>query len=72
MRAWDVVKNLKLVANTGMERNPDNTGASDSAFLICGVICSVASNPDIDIGTRYDWNSAETEISVMAGVIFRF
>ncbi len=69
---WDVVKDLKLVANAGMERNPDNTGASDSAFLIGGVIYSFASNLDIDIGAKYDWNSSETEISLMAGMAFRF
>jgi len=69
---WEAVKDLKLVANVGMERNPDDTGANDSAFLIGGVIYSFTDNLDIDFGAKYGWNSSETEISLMAGIAFRF
>jgi hypothetical protein len=69
---WEAVKNLKLVANIGMERNPDDSADNDPAFLIGGVIYSVTENLDIDCGIKYGLNSSETDTSLMAGMAFRF
>ncbi|MDD5724019.1 MAG: transporter [Syntrophales bacterium] len=75
---WEVVKNLNLVANIGMERNPDDSdsdsdsASNDPAFIIGGVIYSVTENFDVDCGVKYGLNSSETDTSLMAGMAFRF
>jgi hypothetical protein len=69
---WEAVKNLKLVANIGVERNPDDSANRDPAFLIGGVIYSVAENIDLDCGIKYGLNSSETDCSLMAGIAVRF
>ena len=69
---WEVVKNLKLVANIGIERNPDDDANNDPAFLIGGVIYSVTENFDLDCGVKYGLNSSETDLSLMAGITYRF
>ena len=69
---WEVVKNLKLAANVGIERNPDDDANNDPAFLIGGVIYSVNENFDVDFGVKYGLTDSETDISALAGVAFRF
>jgi hypothetical protein len=69
---WGIVKDLKLVANIGIERNPDNTGEDNPAFLIGGLIYSILENVDIDCGIKYGLNSSETDYSLMAGIAIRF
>lgn len=69
---YAIVNDLKLVANVGSEKNPDKAGDNDPAFLIAGVIYSVNENFDIDAGVKYGMNSSETDLSLMAGMAFRF
>ena len=69
---YEVIKNLKLVGNVGIERNPDKAADNDPAFFIGGVIYSLAENFDIDCGVKYGLSSAETDWSLMAGMAFRF
>jgi hypothetical protein len=69
---WEVVRNLKLAANIGIERNPDDDANNDPAFLIGGVIYSVNENFDVDFGVKYSLTDAETDISALAGIAFRF
>lgn len=68
----EVVKNVRLVANVGQERNPEDSGKNDPAFLIGGVIYSVSENVDLDCGLKFGLNSSETDVSVLAGVTYRF
>lgn len=69
---YDIIKNLKIVGNIGIERNADKTEASDPAFLIGGVIYSVSERFDIDLGVKYGLTAPETDWSLMAGMTFRF
>ena len=69
---WEAIKNLKLVANVGIERNPDNDASNNPAFLIGGVIYSVTENFDLDCGVKYGLNSSESDLSLMAGITYRF
>lgn len=69
---WEAVRNLKLVANIGMERNPDDSADNHPAFIIGGVIYSVTENLDVDFGIKYGLNTSETDYSLMAGMAFRF
>jgi hypothetical protein len=68
----DIVKNLKAVANIGMEKNPDKTSETDPAFLLGGLIYSVTDNLDADVGLKGALNQPETDISYLAGITVRF
>jgi len=69
---WEAVKNLKLVADVGIERNPDDDAKDDPAFLISGIIYSVNDNFDVDFGAKCGLTNSETDFSLLAGVTFRF
>lgn len=69
---WEVIKNLKLVANIGAERNADENAKDDPAFLIGGVIYTVVPNVDLDCGVKYGLTSSEVDFSLLAGITIRF
>jgi hypothetical protein len=67
----EVVKDLNLVANIGMERNPDRTSDTDPAFILGGIIYSVREERDLDFGVKAGLNKTETDYTVLAGVTWR-
>ncbi len=69
---YEVIKDLNLVANIGMERNPDDEADDDPAFIIGGVIYSINDNLDVDLGVKCGLTDTETDISALTGVAFRF
>lgn len=69
---WEVIKDLNLVANIGVERNPAAESSENPAFLIGGVIYSISENFDVDCGVKYGLTDAETDITALAGLTFRF
>jgi len=69
---WEVVKNLKLAADIGAERNPDDEADDDPAFFIGGIIYSINDNLDVDLGAKIGLTDPETDFSALAGVTFRF
>jgi hypothetical protein len=69
---YDVVENLKIVGNIGIEKNTDKTADNDPAFILGGLIYSISKSFDIDFGVKYGLTSSETDMSVMAGTSFRF
>ena len=68
----EIVKDLNLVANIGVERNPDTEASEDPVFLIGGVIYSINENFDIDFGVKCGLTDSETDIIGLAGLTFRF
>jgi Putative MetA-pathway of phenol degradation len=69
---WEVVKYLKLAADIGIKRNPDEDAKDDPAFLIGGIIYSINENFDVDLGIKYGLTTSETDFSLMTGMTFRF
>ncbi|MBI5590003.1 MAG: transporter [Deltaproteobacteria bacterium] len=69
---YDVVENLKIVGNIGMEKNTDKAADNDPAFILGGIIYSISKSFDIDFGVKYGLASSETDMSLMAGTTFRF
>ena len=67
----EVVKDLNLVANIGMEKNPDKTSDTHPAFILGGVIYSITENVDIDFGVKCGLNKPETDYSILAGITWR-
>jgi len=68
----DVVKDLKLVANIGMEKNPDKGSSTNPAFILGGLIYSVTENIDMDFGVKFGLNKPETDRTLLAGMALRF
>jgi hypothetical protein len=68
----EAVNNLKLVANLGMEKNPDKSSSTDLAFILGGLIYSVSENYDIDFGIKFGLNKPETDRTLLAGMAVRF
>jgi long-subunit fatty acid transport protein len=69
---FEVLKDLTLVTNIGIEQNPDDEASDDPAFLIGGIIYSITENLDVDFGVKFGLTEPETDISALAGVAFRF
>lgn len=68
----EAVKNLKFVANTGMEKNPDKSSSTDPAFILGGLVYSVSETFDMDFGVKFGINKPETDRTLLAGVAIRF
>ena len=68
----EILKDLKVVANIGVERNPDKGSNSNPAFILGGVIYSLSENIDIDFGIKGGLNKTETDLTFLAGMALRF
>lgn len=68
----EVVKDLKVVANIGTERNSDRTSNTHPAFILGGLIYSITENLDIDVGVKGGLNKPETDTTILAGMALRF
>lgn len=68
----EVIKNLKLVYDMGMERNSEKTSNTHPAFILGGVIYSITKNIDIDFGVKAGLNKPETDVTFLGGIAFRF
>jgi len=69
---YDVIENLRLVANLGIERNPDKEDSVDPAFALIGLIYSVTPDLDIDLGFKAGLSKTETDSALMTGLTMRF
>lgn len=68
----EAFKDLKLVANIGIEKNPDKSSSTDPVFILGGLIYSVSENFDFDVGIKIGLNKPETDRTLLAGTAFRF
>ncbi len=69
---WKVVKDLRIVANIGAERNPDKTSRTNPAFALGGFIYALSKDIDISIGLKGGLNEAEMDYTVLGGITLRF
>jgi hypothetical protein len=69
---YDIIENLKIVGNIGVEKNPYKDASNDPAFILGGFIYSITKNFDVDFGVKFGLTSSETDSSIMAGTAFRF
>ena len=68
----EVVKNLKLVGNIGIERNPEKASSRHPAFILGGFIYSISENIDVDVGVKGGLNKPETDLTFLVGMALRF
>ncbi|MFH0796854.1 MAG: transporter [Candidatus Omnitrophota bacterium] len=65
-------KNLKMVANIGVEENTEKGADQDPVFFLGGLIYNLSERTNLDLGVKTGLNKAETDISYLAGVTFFF
>lgn len=70
--AVEVLKDLKVVGNIGVERNTDRTIDAHPAFILGGIIYSLSENLDMDFGIKAGLNKPETDYAILAGIAWRF
>ncbi|MFN3480641.1 MAG: transporter [Thermodesulfovibrionales bacterium] len=68
---FEVIENLKLVGDIGIERNTDKESRTDPAFILAGLIYSLSKDLDIDAGIKVGLNRAETDYTLLAGLTWR-
>jgi opacity protein-like surface antigen len=68
----EVLKDVKLMANAGMERNPDPASNNHPAFAMLGVSYNVSEKITLDAGIKYGVTSTETDWTGLAGMTSRF
>jgi len=68
----EVMKDLRVVANIGIQRNPDMDDTMHPAFILGGLIYSLTDHLDLDVGIKGGLNRAEDDITYLAGLTFKF
>ena len=68
----ELLKDLKLVANIGMERNPNKVSNTHPSFILGGLIYSISENFGLDLGVKGGLNKPETDLAFLAGIAIRF
>lgn len=69
---FEVAKGINVVADIGMETNPDKSSDTHPVFLLGGIIYSISKHLDMDIGLKGGLNKPETDYSILAGITFRY
>ncbi|MGE5300568.1 MAG: transporter [Acidobacteriota bacterium] len=67
----DVMKNLKLAGDIGVETNFGNSSNTPPACLLGGAIYSLAENFDIGLGLKAGLTKPETDVAVGGGITYR-
>jgi len=69
---WKLRKNFRLVANAGVETNTDRASSIDPAFILGGVVYSLADSLDLDLGIKGGLTPVDPDYTLLAGVTYRF
>lgn len=68
----EVRKGLQLLANVGLESNGDVASNTWPAFALGGIIYSVTEKFDLDVGVKAGLTEPERDVTVLAGLAWRF
>ena len=68
----EVIKNLKLVGDIGVESNPERSSSNPPAYILGGLIYSPGENFDIGLGLKGGLTKSEADIAVRGGITWRF
>lgn len=67
-----LVKDLKAVANIGMETNPASGSTTHPAFALGGLIYELSEKISLDAGVKFGLTKPETDVSYLTGVTIKF
>lgn len=68
----EVIKDLKLLTNVGIERNLAADRENHPAFILGGISYDVSERITVDAGVKYGLTSPETEWTYLAGLTIKF
>ncbi len=68
----EVLRNLKVVANIGVETDPDRESNTHPAFILGGLIYSISEDIAFDFGVKGALNKPETDLTFLAGIAVKF
>ncbi len=68
----EVVRDIKVVANIGVETNPDRESNTHPAFILGGLIYSISEDIAFDFGVKGALNKPETDLTFLAGIAVKF
>lgn len=63
---------LRLIADLGIDTNPDKASSSDPVFLVLGLIYSPSKDLDLDLGVKKEQTGSVTNDVLLGGVTLRF
>ncbi len=63
---------LKLVLDTGVNRNSDSAADTNPAFALVGAVWTLNPSIDLDLGYQHGLNNAEVKHSIGAGITLHF
>jgi len=69
---YEVMKDLKLVLDTGFATNPDSSSDTPPVYILGGLIWSLRENLDIGLGIKGGLTKPAPEYAVRGGVTWRF
>lgn len=69
---YEIIENLKLVGNVGIETNSDLTSKTDPAFALIGLIYSLSDNLSVDLGYKHGLNKPEADHTALLGMAIKF
>lgn len=69
---YEFVKSVRAVANFGIERNPDKTVSTNTAFALAGLIWQINDTFSVDSGVKFGLNKPETDTTYLFGVTMKF
>lgn len=68
----EVIRNLKVVANVGLEQNPAVGSNDHPAFALGGVVYAISDRFSVDAGVKFGLTSSETDWTYLLGVTYKF
>jgi hypothetical protein len=68
----ELMKDLKAVANIGMETNPAPGSSTHPAFALGGLIYELSETLSLDAGVKFGLTKSEADVSFLAGVSIKF
>ncbi|NLN59399.1 MAG: transporter [Deltaproteobacteria bacterium] len=69
---YPIMEKVTLVANVGVDRNPDTASQTNPAFILGGLVYSLNDAVDLDFGVKGGLNDVAPDYSVLAGLTLRF
>lgn len=69
---WQAAERLKLIFDTGIDRNTERHATDDPVFVIGGLIYSPVENFDLDLGYRSTAVDGVREHALLAGLTLRW
>jgi hypothetical protein len=68
----EVIEDLEVVGNIGLERNRDKASKTPPAFFLGGIIYTIYKNLNLDFGIKTGLNKPETDITFLGGLTYEF